>query len=88
MEVLNHRHWMNLYESGAASRPAMMCISTSGEIFAAELPDEGTSAARRFRKPLLYLEGVNVARFIPVEKWFQDVESRSSLLFRRRGRDC
>ena len=42
-----------------------------GEIFAAELPNEGTSTARRFRKPLLYLEGVNVARFIPTENGFR-----------------
>ena len=42
-----------------------------GEIFAAELPGEGTSEARRFRKPLLYLEGVNVARFIPVKGGFR-----------------
>ena len=31
MMVLHHRHWMNLYESGAVSRPAMMYISTFGE---------------------------------------------------------
>ena len=30
MEGLHRRHWMNLYESVAVSRPAMMYISTLG----------------------------------------------------------
>ena len=61
-----------------------------GEIFAAELPDEGTSEARRFRKPFLYLEGVNVARFVPVENGFRMLSREVAYYLDEEGKivDC
>ena len=70
--VLHHPHLDEFVRiRGSLSPSDDVYFYFKGEIFAAELPDEGTSEARRFRKPLLYLEGVNVARFIPVENGFR-----------------